>query len=114
MAHPTCALARLPNPPPAGDRPPPTSPAERDLLADRVKAELHAASEAASALTCVRKLLIHTHGLSRDERSFTHYEVECLITLVSDEFERRLQVTEATAGLLGPPLYACRSSRPTT
>ena len=112
MAHPTCALARLPDPPPAGDCPRPTTEAERDLVIERVNAELGAATEAGHALTCLRKLLVHTRGLSRDERSFTHYEVECLITVVTDEFERRLQVTQATADLLAPSMVAERLHRP--
>src|SRR5262245_46114920 len=79
MAHPTCAHARLPSPPPAGDHSPRSTDAERDVVAERVKAELHAANEAGLALTCLRKLIVHTQGLSRDERSFSHYEVECLM-----------------------------------
>ncbi|SEB01742.1 hypothetical protein [Variovorax sp. YR216] len=106
MAYPTCAHARLPNPSPAGARPPPTTETERDLLAEQVNAELNAASEAGRALTCLRKLLVHTRGLSRDERGFSHREVESLITVVVGEFERRLQATEATARLLAPSLYA--------
>ncbi|WP_431275073.1 hypothetical protein ACQ858_01320 [Variovorax ureilyticus] len=107
--------ARAPPPPsPAGDRPRPTTEAERDLLVDRANAELGAATEAGTALTCLRKLLVHTRGLSRDERSFSHHEVECLITVVVDEFERRLQVTQATADLLGPSMVAERLHHPST
>ena len=111
MAHPTCALARLPNPPPVGDYPRPTTEAERDQLVDRANAELGTATEAGRALTCLRKLLVHTRGLSRDERSFSHREVECLITVVTGEFERRLQVTQATADQLGPSMVAERLYR---
>lgn len=115
MVHPTCALARLPNPPPAGGHPPPTTEAKRDLLAERVNTELNAAAEAGHALTCLRKLLVHTRGLSPAERSFSHYEVESLITVVVGEFERRLQATQAIADVLAPSLHEnAQSPRPAT
>jgi len=53
----------------------------------------------------LRRLLVLTRYLSRDERSFSHHEVESLITVVTSEFERRLHATEATARLLAPSLY---------
>ncbi len=91
MVHPTCAPARLPNPPP----PPHRSKGGPAALAMQAAAEVSALKQAYHAVACVRKLL-QRQGMRGSDGPISRFEAEALVALVSAEFERRMRAAEAT------------------
>ena len=100
MLHPTCAPARPPNAPPAGESPLHGAEDHLAVLSKQATAELGALSEVYRAAACVHDLLLQARGSRRDESHVRHLEVKALVALVNSEFERRMQTAKATMALL--------------
>ena len=96
MVHPTCALARLPNAPPAHEhsKTPLSAPI---VLPSTLAADLSALREAYRAIACVHNLLLHVRSPHTPERDALRSDVEALVALINTEFERRVQAAKASA-----------------
>ncbi len=81
MAHPTCALARLPNVPSI----------DRAASAMSAANVFEALREAYHAAACVRCLLVHIEDVPESQRYFTRTELKALHSVIDAEIKQRLQ-----------------------
>jgi hypothetical protein len=102
MVHPSCALARHPNVPPADD---PSDKAGSNLATLTIQAvgEINALKEAYRAAGCIHSLVVSARAARDDDLSATPTDLRALIRLVNAEFERRLQLAKATIASLQSP-----------
>jgi hypothetical protein len=80
MEHPTCALARPPDP----------------ALTVQIASETHALWEAGMAGSCLRRLAALAQKHRNDEHFVTLTELRALAAVVNAEFKRRLRAYRAS------------------
>ncbi len=99
MVHPTCAHARLPDPPPGGESPLHPTGADLVVLSTQATDEIGALREAYRAIACIRDMLDQLQGSPGNEGRVCPVEVKALMAFVNTEFKRRLKSAKATLAL---------------
>jgi hypothetical protein len=103
MVHPTCALARRPDVPPAEDNPSDQAQSSLATLTKQAAGEINALKEAYRAAGCIHSLVVSARAAREDDFFTTATDLRALITLVNAEFERRLQLVKATIASMQSP-----------
>ncbi len=88
MAHPTCALARHPAVPPAGDNPFDKARSHAATLSTQAVGEIDALRAAYRAAACIHSLVVAARSARDDDSFATSADLRALSTLVNAEFER--------------------------
>jgi hypothetical protein len=103
MVHPTCALARHPDVPPADDNASDKTQSSLATLTKQAVGEINALKEAYRAAGCIHGLVVSARAARDDDFFTTPTDLRALITLVNAEFERRLQLVKATLASMQSP-----------
>ncbi|MGJ7507587.1 hypothetical protein [Variovorax sp. GT1P44] len=103
MVHPTCAPARHPDVPPAGENSLPNPVDHRPTPAVPAEAELDELREAFHAIACVRELFTESLRTGSRECRIDRSKVARLVDFLHAEFQRRAHVVRATIASMQAP-----------